>query len=184
MRWELRRRAIEAGSVSTWARLRLLPRPLLLPALLFLLSALAPATSEVASLLATPGSPGWLGSLARHPVIAGGLPFAAALVALLELSHSESPWTALAVAFTVLVGAVSFSGSGITFAKLQELMPTRPITFAGQPVVMAVVLAGALVIGAVVVVLSDVPDEFEAILLADRLLTCFAEPVDADGHEL
>ena len=74
MRWELRRRAIEAGSVSTWARLRLLPRPLLLPALLFLLSALAPATSEVASLLATPGSPGWLGSLARHPVIAGGLP--------------------------------------------------------------------------------------------------------------
>ena len=93
MRWELRRRAIEAGSVSTWARLRLLPRPLLLPALLLLLSALAPATSEVASLLATPGSPGWLGSLARHPVIAGGLPFAAALVALLlwERPRSASP---------------------------------------------------------------------------------------------
>ena len=93
MRWELRRRAIEAGSVSTWARLRLLPRPLLLPAPLFLLSALAPATSEVASLLATPGSPGWLGSLARHPVIAGGLPFAAALVALLlwERPRSASP---------------------------------------------------------------------------------------------
>ena len=36
---------------------------------------------------------------------------AAALVALLELPHSESPWTGLAIAFTVLVGAVSFSGS-------------------------------------------------------------------------
>ncbi|MGN6695523.1 MAG: EAL domain-containing protein [Aquihabitans sp.] len=35
-----------------------------------------------------------------------------------------------------------------------------------------------------VVVLADVPDEFEAILLADRLLACFAEPVDAEGHEL
>ncbi|MCU1372512.1 MAG: diguanylate cyclase/phosphodiesterase [Ilumatobacteraceae bacterium] len=35
-----------------------------------------------------------------------------------------------------------------------------------------------------VVVLADVPDEFEAILLADRLLSCFAEPVVADGHEL
>jgi diguanylate cyclase (GGDEF)-like protein/PAS domain S-box-containing protein len=35
-----------------------------------------------------------------------------------------------------------------------------------------------------VVVLADVPDEFEAIVLADRLLGCFAEPVDADGHEL
>jgi NAD(P) transhydrogenase subunit beta len=69
---------------------------------------------------------------------------AAALVALLELAHSESPWTSLAVAFTVLVGAVSFSGSCITFAKLQELMPTRPITFPGQPVVMVLVLLGAL----------------------------------------
>jgi diguanylate cyclase (GGDEF)-like protein/PAS domain S-box-containing protein len=35
-----------------------------------------------------------------------------------------------------------------------------------------------------VVVLTDVPDEFEAILLADRLLGCFAAPVTADGHEL
>lgn len=35
-----------------------------------------------------------------------------------------------------------------------------------------------------VLVLADVPDEFEAIVLADRLLTCFAEPVDADGREL
>jgi NAD(P) transhydrogenase subunit beta len=72
---------------------------------------------------------------------------AAALVALLELSHSDSPWAGLAVAFTVLVGAVSFSGSAITFAKLQELMPTRPITFPGQPIVMGLVLAGALVSG-------------------------------------
>jgi NAD(P) transhydrogenase subunit beta len=76
---------------------------------------------------------------------------AAALVALLELPHSESPWSGLAIAFTVLVGAVSFSGSCITFAKLQELMPTRPITFPGQPVVMALVLAGALVSGGFVI---------------------------------
>ncbi len=76
---------------------------------------------------------------------------AAALVALLELPHSESPWSGLAIAFTVLVGAVSFSGSCITFAKLQELMPTRPITFPGQPVVMGLVLAGALVSGGFVI---------------------------------
>ena len=77
---------------------------------------------------------------------------AAALVALLELAHSESPWTSLAVAFTVLVGAVSFSGSCITFAKLQELMPTRPITFPGQPVVMVLVLLGALAASGFVIV--------------------------------
>ena len=35
-----------------------------------------------------------------------------------------------------------------------------------------------------VVVLTDVPDEFEAIVLADRILGCFAEPIEADGHDL
>ncbi|MCU1439317.1 MAG: transhydrogenase subunit beta [Rhodoglobus sp.] len=72
---------------------------------------------------------------------------AAALVALLELSHVDSPWSGLAIAFTVLVGAVSFSGSCVTFAKLQELMPTRPITFPGQPIVMGLLLVGAIAAG-------------------------------------
>ncbi|HWJ60430.1 MAG TPA: EAL domain-containing protein [Acidimicrobiales bacterium] len=35
-----------------------------------------------------------------------------------------------------------------------------------------------------VIVLADVPDEFEAILLADRLLGCFSEPVVTEGREL
>jgi NAD(P) transhydrogenase subunit beta len=82
---------------------------------------------------------------------------AAALVALLELSHSTEPWSALAVAFTVLVGAVSFSGSCITFAKLQELMPTRAITFPGQPVVMGLVLVGTFVAGGFVIVTHSLP---------------------------
>ena len=78
---------------------------------------------------------------------------AAALVALLELQHSEDIWSALAIAFTILVGSVSFAGSCITFAKLQELMTTRPVTFPGQPAVMALVLAGA-VASAVTLVLT------------------------------
>jgi NAD(P) transhydrogenase subunit beta len=36
------------------------------------------------------------------------------------------------ILFGVLVGAVSFAGSGIAFAKLQELMTGRPITYPGQ----------------------------------------------------
>ena len=62
---------------------------------------------------------------------------AAALVAGLELvKHSEGGAIAAAAgAFTVLVGCVSFSGSGVTFAKLQELMTTRPVTFPGGPFV-------------------------------------------------
>jgi len=75
---------------------------------------------------------------------------AAALVALLELAHTGDAWVRLAIAFTLLVGAVSFAGSAVTFAKLQELMTTRPVVFPGLPVIMAAVLLAA--VGAAVAV--------------------------------
>ena len=40
-----------------------------------------------------------------------------------------------ATAFTIVVGSISFSGSIITFAKLQELMTSRPVIFPGLPIV-------------------------------------------------
>jgi NAD(P) transhydrogenase subunit beta len=76
---------------------------------------------------------------------------AAALVALLELPHAEDAWVRLAVAFTLLVGAVSFAGSAVTFAKLQELMTTRPVVFPGLPVLMGAVLLAAVGAAAAVV---------------------------------
>ncbi|QDG90068.1 NAD(P)(+) transhydrogenase (Re/Si-specific) subunit beta [Pseudarthrobacter sp. NIBRBAC000502770] len=82
---------------------------------------------------------------------------AAALVALLELGHAGEPWVRVAIVFTLLVGAVSFAGSGITFAKLQELMTTRPVVFPGLPVVMSVVLLAAVGSGVAVVVSGSLP---------------------------
>ena len=91
---------------------------------------------------------------------------AAALVALLELPHAEDAWVRVAVVFTLLVGAVSFAGSAVTFAKLQELMTTRPVVFPGLPVLMgavllaavgaatAVVLGGSLVLALVLLLLG------------------------------
>jgi NAD(P) transhydrogenase subunit beta len=75
---------------------------------------------------------------------------AAALVALMELGEVRSGQTvaAIATAFTVLVGAISFSGSVVTFAKLQELMTTRPLTFPGLPVLFVAGLLGAIAIAA------------------------------------
>ncbi len=58
---------------------------------------------------------------------------AAALVALLEMADADSGSTVVAALFTVLLGSVSFAGSAVTFAKLQELMTGRPITFPGGP---------------------------------------------------
>jgi len=82
---------------------------------------------------------------------------AAALVALLELGHAEDPWVRVAIVFTLLVGAVSFAGSGVTFAKLQELMTTRPVVFPGLPVVMSVVLLAAVAAAAAVVLTASLP---------------------------
>jgi NAD(P) transhydrogenase subunit beta len=77
---------------------------------------------------------------------------AAAIVSLLELSKVHSPYSALAVAFTLLVGGTSFSGSAITFLKLQELMPTRPLTFPGQRFLMSLVVLGAIAAGTYVTI--------------------------------
>src|SRR5881227_3199043 len=60
---------------------------------------------------------------------------AAALVSLAEFDKSHSHagvGTAAGVLFSVLIGAVSFSGSIVTFAKLQELMTGRPIVLPQQ----------------------------------------------------
>ena len=66
---------------------------------------------------------------------------AAALVALLELHEivelgrvDVAGFTLAATAFTILVGSVSFAGSIVTFAKLQELMTSRPVVFPGLPI--------------------------------------------------
>jgi NAD(P) transhydrogenase subunit beta len=71
---------------------------------------------------------------------------------LLEIS-AEGRTTAslVAVAFTVLVGVVSFAGSVVTFAKLQELMTTRPVIFRGGQYVAAAVLAAGLTLAVAVV---------------------------------
>ncbi len=82
---------------------------------------------------------------------------AAALVALLEL-HEMLPYadavewfTLAATAFTIVVGSISFAGSIITFAKLQELMTSRPVVFPGLPVVFGGAAIAAVVLGVLTV---------------------------------
>jgi proton-translocating NAD(P)+ transhydrogenase subunit beta len=73
---------------------------------------------------------------------------AAAIVAIIELTESaggSAPvFDLIATAFTIVVGSVSFAGSVVTFLKLQELMTTRPIVFAGYPIVYGLGLLAAV----------------------------------------
>jgi len=58
---------------------------------------------------------------------------AAALVSLAEFDRGHASFgTAAAVLFSTLIGAVSFTGSAVTFLKLQELMTGRPIVLPRQ----------------------------------------------------
>ncbi len=75
---------------------------------------------------------------------------AASLVSLTEFIHVKSTHPAtyviLEVLLGVLIGTVSFAGSAIAFAKLQELMTGRPVTYPGQQVINAIVGLAALVV--------------------------------------
>ncbi len=86
---------------------------------------------------------------------------AAALVAIVEYLHLGSQATKAEViftVFTVIVGCVSFSGSIITFMKLQELMTTRPVIFPAGRFIIAATLVNVIGVGGwVVVALGTTP---------------------------
>jgi len=52
-----------------------------------------------------------------------------------------------AMLFSALIGSVSFAGSLVAFAKLQELLPGRPIVFAAQQVTNAALFAATVACG-------------------------------------
>jgi proton-translocating NAD(P)+ transhydrogenase subunit beta len=82
---------------------------------------------------------------------------AAALIALGELHRilpepgAPTVDISLAIVLSALIGAISFSGSMVAFAKLQELIGGRPITYPGQQFVNGVVLLVAAASGVALV---------------------------------
>jgi len=80
---------------------------------------------------------------------------AAALISIIEYLENggEDRIALTATVFTVVIGSVSFSGSIITFLKLQELMTSRPVIVpAGKWV--TILVAVATVVGAIWLVVS------------------------------
>jgi H+-translocating NAD(P) transhydrogenase subunit beta len=80
--------------------------------------------------------------------VGGAAAAAVAAIEFLSSGQEQSVGSVAASSFTVLVGCVSFSGSVVTFAKLQELMTSRPVVFPGMKwiaIVTAVVSVGLAV---------------------------------------
>ena len=82
---------------------------------------------------------------------------AAALVALAEFHVSSGDLAGeeiVAVVLSALIGSISFAGSMIAFAKLQEWLSGRPIVFTGQNILNVAILGGAAALGIALIVLA------------------------------
>jgi NAD(P) transhydrogenase subunit beta len=80
---------------------------------------------------------------------------ASALVALDELIRADDPAVRIlvSIALSILIGAITFTGSMVAFGKLQELLPGKPIVLPGQTV-LDVLLAAATIAAAVMIVVD------------------------------
>ncbi|HLG86531.1 MAG TPA: NAD(P)(+) transhydrogenase (Re/Si-specific) subunit beta [Alphaproteobacteria bacterium] len=61
----------------------------------------------------------------------------------------------IALMFEMALGFLTFTASLMAFGKLQELMPTRPITFRGQRIVNLGIFLATIVLGAVIAAMPD-----------------------------
>ena len=96
---------------------------------------------------------------------------AAALVALAEFHIATAGLATTASVSTVLsalIGSISFAGSMIAFAKLQELLSGRPITFPGQNIFNIAVLLATIALG--VALVAGVHDQWVLWLLVGLAL--------------
>ena len=83
--------------------------------------------------------------------VGGGAAALVAIVEYLDLGTKASTAEVIATVFTVVVGCISFSGSIITFLKLQELMTTRPVIFPAGRFIIAATLASVIGVSAWVI---------------------------------
>jgi NAD(P) transhydrogenase subunit beta len=97
---------------------------------------------------------------------------AASLVSMTEFLHIKAShpatYVTLEVLLGVLIGTFSFAGSAIAFAKLQELMTGRPITYPGQQLINGLFGVGA--VGLIVAILISASTPLLWILLVISLV--------------
>jgi NAD(P) transhydrogenase subunit beta len=110
--------------------------------------------------------------VALYNGVGGG---AVALIAWSEIRHGSHglPLDELIpILFAGVVGSVSFWGSNIAFAKLQDLIPTRPLAVPGQQVINAILVIGIVAACVSIATNNDDPSQltFIGILIAAGIL--------------
>jgi NAD(P) transhydrogenase subunit beta len=93
---------------------------------------------------------------------------AAALVAISELLHQgQHPAFSLALpsVFSIVIGSISFAGSMVAFAKLQELMTGRPITYPGQQIVNGLIALAIIALALALLIIGSSPALFVPLMI-------------------
>src|SRR5437016_9538583 len=106
---------------------------------------------------------------------------AAALVAVAELLKFgvHPPFAEVFPSvFSIVIGSVSFAGSMVAFAKLQELMTGTPITYPGQQIVNGVLAAAIVGLAIAILALASVPLTFLPLMVLALILgVAFVLPI-------
>jgi NAD(P) transhydrogenase subunit beta len=106
---------------------------------------------------------------------------AAALVAVSELLKFGAHPTfaeAFPSVFSIVIGSISFAGSMVAFAKLQELMTGTPITYPGQQVVNGLIAVAILGFVIAVLAIASVPFSFISLMVLALVLgVAFVLPI-------
>jgi NAD(P) transhydrogenase subunit beta len=82
-----------------------------------------------------------------------------------------------------LIGAISFSGSLIAFGKLQGLI-TKSVRFGGQQILNLLILAGALVVGAIIALHLDLSPTIVTVFFALALVLGFTMTLPIGGADM
>src|SRR5438067_5870412 len=98
---------------------------------------------------------------------------AAALVAVAELLKfgAHPPFAEVFPSvFSIVIGSISFAGSMVAFAKLQELMTGRPITYPGQQVVNGLLAAAIVGFAIAALAIASIPFSFLSLMVLALVL--------------
>jgi len=110
--------------------------------------------------------------------VGGGAAALVAVAELLKLGDHPGFTVAFPSVFSIVIGSVSFAGSMVAFAKLQELMTGTPITYPRQQLVNG--LLAAAIVGFVIAVLAiaSVPFSFLSLMILALILgVAFVLPI-------
>jgi proton-translocating NAD(P)+ transhydrogenase subunit beta len=110
--------------------------------------------------------------------VGGGAAALVAVAELLKLGAHPAFAESFPSLFSIVIGSVSFAGSAVAFAKLQELMTGTPITYPAQQVVNGVIAAAIVAFTIAASVIASVPLTFLPLLVLALVLgVAFVLPI-------